>query len=69
MNVFMNRAFITFMGVFAVIIFILVSGMIDINERRPVMAGTIDKKVSGDVVPGMDKQKPERTETATFALG
>jgi len=69
MRTFTKRSIVIFFIAFIVMVFMSVSGMIDIKERRPVMAGTIEKRVVVDDLPGIDQKMPERTETATFALG
>jgi len=69
MRAFIKRAVVIFFIAFTVMVFMSVSGMIDIKERRPVMAGIIEKGAVVDELPGIDKKRPERTETATFALG
>jgi len=69
MRASVKRTIVIFFIAFIIMVFMSVSGMIDIKERRPVMAGTIEKGSVVDELPGIDQKRPERMETATFALG
>lgn len=45
------------------------SGLLGCKKEDKIMDVTNDGDITNTVIPALDRQAPNRTETATFALG